>query len=582
MKRKIFAIAVLFFFLTAIMPSPNAKKIDLPPTFDLRNVDGKNYVTSVKSQTGGTCWCHGTMAALEGNLLMTGEWNMAEEPNLAEYHLDWWNGFNKFYNGDLDPPTGNGLDVHYGGDYRVASAYLTRQGAVYCKDANDDSEEDAVWFDSPPLQFNESYRYYYPRNIEWYNAGENLEKIDLIKEKLMEHGAIATCMCYSGEFIDYNNYTHYQPPDDNTPPNHAIAIVGWDDNKATQAPQPGAWLCKNSWGSDWGLDGYFWISYYDKWCGKHPEMGAVSFYDVVEMPYKYVYYHDYHGWRDTMHVKEAMNAFVAKNDTIIEAVSFYNAADNVNYIVKIYDRFENGILEEELCNQSGRIEYTGYHTIDLNKPIAFEKGDDFYIYLKLSKGGQPIDCTSEVPVLLGSTQRNTIVKSTAHFGESYFKLGSKWIDLHFIKPSANFCIKAFGNPWKPTKPDLKCYGEINLNDVKPGRKIEASFIVKNEGQPSSSLDWKIAEYPEWGKWKFEPEEMKYLKNGKEAIVKVTIVIPKEENKVFNGSIKVVNTENESDYGIVHVSIATSMHYERFSLIELLISFFWNYFFKIVR
>jgi len=96
------------------------------------------------------------------------------------------------------------------------------------------------------------------------------------------------------------------------------------------------------------------------------------------------------------------------------------------------------------------------------------------------------------------------------------------------------------------------------------------------------LDWKIAEYPEWGKWKFEPEEMKYLKNGKEAIVKVTIVIPKEENKVFNGSIKVVNTENESDYGIVHVSIATSMHYERFSLIELLISFFWNYFFKIVR
>ena len=82
-----------------------------------------------------------------------------------------------------------------------------------------------------------------------------------IKEALCEHGPLATAVMVDAGFQAYTGGAPYSSNQHYDWINHGIVIIGWDDSK-------GAWLIRNSWGTNWGETGgfgnergYMWIKY---------------------------------------------------------------------------------------------------------------------------------------------------------------------------------------------------------------------------------------------------------------------------------------------------------------------------------
>ena len=423
-------------------------------SFDLRQVKGKSIVTSVNHQAPGPCWPASATSAMESNLLMTGKWHVTglpDSPLLSASHLQWWNGFNQNNNDDAHPAQGNGLDPLVGGDFRMVQAYAARaEGMVHREQGDPDPNE----LYSAPTRTDPDATLFYVRDMVWLSMEPNLVGIDDIKQAMQRHGALATSLRWDARFYDRRAKTHYQPMDDSQDPNHAVMLVGWDDQRPTRAPLPGAWLCRHNGPPIRGDEGHFWISYYDKNCARHPDLGAVSFRHVEPLIYERIYLHDYHGWRDTKtDCQTAFNAFTAQANEIISAVSFVTAEHEVDYVVKIFDDFEDGQLLHELSSQTGHIKHRGFHTINLTWPVDLTAGEDFYVYLDLSHGGQAYDRTSKVPILLGDgtwshgsesvgAEESYVVVSASQPGQSYLRQGDAWQDLYDLDNTANFCIKA--------------------------------------------------------------------------------------------------------------------------------------------
>lgn len=97
----------------------------------------------------------------------------------------------------------------------------------------------------------------------WQPDG-SIEDREAIKTQVMETGPVIAHMLVTSEFYlwgfanhDQDDYYPYPGEVDDT--NHVFVIVGWNDDSSIN--NGGFWICKNSFGTDFGYDGFFNIEY---------------------------------------------------------------------------------------------------------------------------------------------------------------------------------------------------------------------------------------------------------------------------------------------------------------------------------
>jgi C1A family cysteine protease/TolA-binding protein len=90
--------------------------------------------------------------------------------------------------------------------------------------------------------------------VDWnyVSMSSGVPTVEELKRAMIAHGPLSVGIYATDAFMSYRGGVFDE--DASGVANHAVVLAGWDDAR-------GAWHVRNSWGPDWGEDGYVWVKY---------------------------------------------------------------------------------------------------------------------------------------------------------------------------------------------------------------------------------------------------------------------------------------------------------------------------------
>jgi hypothetical protein len=253
MKRRITIISTVLWCTALLCPSVHSTitgNESLPSSFSWRNLDGVDYTTPIKDQSPApTCEAYALCASLE--TLMQYQLQDCYDPDLSETHLYFYAG------GSIAAGYVNIID---------AANYLKEYG-VPDEGCNPDPHRP---FDYPF----ESLPGWEERTVKISEWGWVDHDEESIKRALIDHGPLIVCIFFWSDFYMYKGgvYYHRWGP---RAGGHVVSLVGYDDDES-------CWIVKNSWGTGWGENGWFKMSYdADMFAGWYGEGTGIMYIDGV-------------------------------------------------------------------------------------------------------------------------------------------------------------------------------------------------------------------------------------------------------------------------------------------------------------
>ncbi len=217
------------------VPMLDASVQVLPASFDWRSNGG---VTPIKDQGSscGSCWAFSTVGPLESQILLQGGGTVdLSEQYLVSCNTSGWS-------------CGGGWFAH---DY-----HMDRSG-------QDNNGPGAVFDAADPYTGTDAAcggTYDHPYGLAgWAYVGSEsaVPSTEAIKQAIYTYGPVSVAVCAQELFQHYSGGIFNTPESCPAVINHAVVLVGWNDNNGTD----GYWILRNSWGTSWGMGGYMYIGY---------------------------------------------------------------------------------------------------------------------------------------------------------------------------------------------------------------------------------------------------------------------------------------------------------------------------------